>query len=90
MAIGAGSRRLCSKLWIDPDEAVPHVLRRLDGLECQIELTVGEGDCSIHSVFGHASQRGFYKENARFFLMQSMGSTVDDFRRCVNDEALQL
>ncbi len=75
-------------MWNISYEGAPEVVKTLHGKRYKSEPTVGDGSCGIHSVFGKLTHRGFLRQNARAFLVDSWGPTAEDLRLHTNDDAL--
>ena len=66
-------------------EGAPDSIPRILPEAIQLEHTVGDGGCAIHSVFGRPSRRGYFKARARDFIRECFGVTCESFRTRLND-----
>ena len=72
---------------IDYTGVPEEVSRSVNGL-AKNELTVGDGKCAIHSVFGQFTIRGWLLHNAGAFLARTCGATFETFSDRIKDREL--
>ena len=63
---------------------LPTNIQALDGLHADALTTCADGACSIHSVWGSTVDGEIYKANARQWMRDQLGQTVEDFRKKLN------
>ncbi len=67
---------------------VPEAVTRCGDGTAKLELTKGDGNCAIHSVFGKYTWNGFFHQNASDFLYKTFGPTVATFTARLKDSVL--
>ena len=67
-----------------PDETLSEDFRGLNGKRCRLHTTAGGGACAIHSVFGNLTAQGYFKQNARNFVLQTFTTSPTTFKTRLN------
>ena len=93
----SGNVFLAGAAWVQPSfgitsvdfEGAPPTVPRCAAESMQLAKTVGDGACSIHSVFGERTPQGYYAAKARSFLREALGETAAIFRARLQDPAVE-
>ena len=68
-----------------PQTDIPECFQMLNSKFCRTNQTFGDGACSIHSVFGCCTGSGYFRQNARAFLLDTFTMSASTFKLRMND-----
>ena len=71
-----------------PNSGVPPNIAIARNNRFEVESTCGDGACAIHSIFGSPSPRGLFKQGARRFYADQLGSSCQELAANMSDDAL--
>ena len=68
--------------------SAPETIPRFLAKSARVELTLGDGACAVHSVFGTSSHCGYAHPSPRQFIQESFETTWQAFVATLDDNRL--